>query len=568
MAVIFDIMDLASRALFVQQKAVKITGNNIANVNTPGYSRQRLNQSSDIPVESRFGPMGTGVRVVEVERIYQRFLGVQINNETQSLGRWQAQKDTLERAEMVFDETGDYGLNQVMSEFWNAWQSLSNNPSGQIQRSILTAKGEVLASTFNKIYPDLQTGQQEIDAMISEAVDEINRYTEQIVDLNQKIIQMESGGYNANEYRDQRDLALKELSELIGINSFEEADGGVSVTVGSGQVLVQGTHQNTISTQNNARGLEDIIWVDSSNNMVTLNDGISGGKLRGWLDTRDQDIRNYLNRLDTMAQRLMVAVNTLHAGGYGLDGSNLIDFFTGSAAAGGVMDSWLTITAEDGGAGNVSITLVAGGTAGAEQVTEDPITGDLQIAIESSVSSRASIAAQLQGHPAIAAAVAGAPPDPATTLVTLGSGTDTVLLSGGQSAASIQVNSAIINDTNRIAAASGYDTTPGDKPGDNRNAIAIANLQEALTMSGGTATFGSFYASLIGDVGHAVVQADSYYGHQSQMVTQLENYRESVSGVSIDEEMVNLVKFQNAYQAAAKLISTADEMLQTVMNML
>jgi len=152
-------------------------------------------------------------------------------------------------------------------------------------------------------------------------------------------------------------------------------------------------------------------------------------------------------------------------------------------------------------------------------------------------------------------------------LVTLGSGTDTVQLSGGLSAAGIQVNSVIVNDTDKIAAASGFDTVPGDKPGDNSNAIAIANLQEALTMNGGGATFGSYYASLVSDVGHAVVQADSYHGHQSQMVTQLENYRESVSGVSIDEEMVNLIKFQNAYQAAAKLVSTADEMLQTVMNM-
>jgi flagellar hook-associated protein 1 FlgK len=557
MADIFGIMSSASKALIVQQKAVKITGNNIANVNTPGYSRQRLNLSSDIPVNTSYGPIGTGVKAVGVERIYQRFLGVQINNETQSLGQWQAQKDTLERVEMVFDETGGYGLNQVMSEFWNGWQDLTNNPSGQVQRSVLSAKGEVLASTFNKVYQDLQTDQQEIDAMISESVDEINRFAEQIADLNLKIIQTESGGYNANDYRDQRDLALKELSERIGINSFEEADGGVSVLVGRGQTLVQGTHQNTISTQANANGLEDVIWVDSSNNIVMLNDGISGGKLRGWLDTRDQDIRNYLNRLDTLSQSLMDGVNSLHALGFDLGGLGGIDFFTGSATASGSMDGLLDITAEEGGAGNLSVTLVAGA---AERMDTDPITGDIQITIVDIVSTRDTIAALLQSHSAIATAAATAS---GGTAWTLGDGTDTVTLAGGMSAAGIQVNSDIVNDTNLIAAAS----DPGDKPGDNRNAIAIANLQEALTMSGGTATFGSYYASLVSDVGHAVVQADSYHGHQSQMVTQLENYRESISGVSIDEEMVNLIKFQNAYQAAAKLISTADEMLQTVMNM-
>ena len=462
MTTIPGLLSIGSKALMAQQKGINVTGNNIANVNTPGYSRQRLNLSSDVPIMTGNGLMGSGVTANKVERVYQRFLGVQINNETQSLGQWEAHKDALEKVELIFDESGGYGLNQVMSEFWNAWQDLTNNPSGSVERTVLVAKSEMLTATFSKNYEDLQKIQRDIDWNIEGAVEEINRLSENMVDLNQKIIQVESGGHMANDYRDQRDLVLKELSELIDINSFEDANGGVTVSVGSGQALVEGTHTYKLSTQANADGHQDVTWLDSSGNTVIISNNISKGKLKGWLDARDVDIDNSLNKLDTLAQNLMTEVNSLHATGYGIDGSTGNDFFTGTALATG-----------------------------------------------------------------------------------------------------IQVNQLIANDTNLIAAAEGI-----DKPGDNGNAIAIANLQEALTMNGTTATFGAYYDSMVSDAGLAVQQATSYYDHQSQMVLQVENYRESISGISIDEEAVNLIKYQNAYQAAAKLITTADEMMETVLAMI
>ena len=463
---IFGVLNMGSKALTVQQKGIYVTGNNIANVNTPGYSRQRLNLSSDVPLNTGIGSVGTGVAANEIERVYDRFLGVQINNETQSLGQWEAYKDSVERVEMVFDESGGYGLNQVMSEFWNSWQDLTNNPSGSIERTVIVAKSEMLTATLSQKYEDLQQIQRDIDSNIEGAVGEINRLSENLVDLNQKIIQSELGGHMANEYRDQRDLVLKELSELIDISSFEDANGGTTVSVGSGQVLVEGTHTYNLSTQPDASGHRDITWIDSSGNSVIISDDISKGKLKGWLDARDVDINDSLNKLDTLAQDLMAAVNPLHANGYGLDNINGRDFFTIEATA-------------------------------------------------------------------------------------------------AATAAGIQVNSLIAGDTNRIAAAEG-----ADKPGDNRNAIAIAKLQDMPTMNGSTVTFGAYYDSMVSDAGFAVQQATSYYDHQSQMVLQVENYRESISGVSIDEETVNLIKYQNAYQAAAKLINTADEMMETILTMI
>jgi flagellar hook-associated protein 1 FlgK len=463
MSDINGILNIAGRALITQQQAINVTSHNIANVNTPGYSRQRLNMTTNTPLNSSSGLMGNGVSATEIQRLYDRFIGNQINSESQGLGRWDAQKQAVERLELMFNESGGSGLSQAMSEFWNAWQALTNNPSGLTERQVLAIKGQVLAITFNKLDSDLTQVQQDLDFAIQGTVTDINRLSEQLADLNQKIISAEAGTQSANDYRDQRDLMLKELSELIDINAFEDANGGVSVLVANGRPLVAGTALWQLATETNVFGLQDVVWVDDAGNTVNISDEILGGKLKGWLEARDIVITDYKNRLDTLAQTLMTQVNNLHQNGFDLNGLAGEVFFDGTGAA-----------------------------------------------------------------------------------------------------ADIEVNANIAGDLDLIAAAA----DPLTFPGDNRNAIEIANLQHQLVMSGNTATFNDYYSSLVRDVGNEVLKSDTYYTHQSEMLAQLDNYRESISGVSLDEEMINLIKFQNAYTAAAKLVSTADELLQTVIQMI
>jgi flagellar hook-associated protein 1 FlgK len=556
---IYGIMSLAGSALLTQQKAITVTGNNIANVNTPGYSRQRLVTQNKTPLQSSVGPMGNGVDAVGIERVYDRFLGVQINNESENLGRWEAKKDGLEMVEVIFDESGDFGLNKGLSDFWGAWQNLTNDPSGYNERVVLQARSQIMAGNFNRIYADLQRSKEGLDGSIEGAVSEINQISKQIADLNDKLILIEAGGQSANDYRDQRDLALKQLAELIDINTFEDADGQVTVTVGASQTLVEDNNYRSLTTQVNGFGYKDVVWVDADGSTVNISSDIASGKLQGWLDTRDVDIRGYQRQLDILAESLMERVNNLHSAGYGLDGSTGNDFFTGISTASGNMDSLLTITAEPGGTGNIQISLVAGGTAGSETVATDPVTGDIRIAIEDGVSTGGQIAAALQAHAGINSVVAGAP----GAAWDLSAGTNMAALGGGSSAAAIQVNAAISNDLDLVAASS----TLAGIPGNNDQAIALANLQHALTMNGNSSTYEDYYNSLVSRVGGDLQSAGAYHAHQTNMVVQLENRRESVSGVSLDEEMVNLVKFQTAYDAAAKLITTADELLQTVLNM-
>ncbi len=556
---IYGIMSLAGSALLTQQKAINVTGNNIANVNTPGYSRQKLILQNQTPLQSSVGPMGNGVDALSVERVYDRFLGIQINNESENLGRWEAEKGGLEMAEVIFNESGDFGLNKSLSDFWGAWQNLTNDPSGYNERVVVQARSDVMAGNFNRIYADLHKIQEGLDASIGGAVAEINQISRQVADLNDKIMMIEANGQNANDFRDQRDLALKQMSELIDINTFENADGQVTVTVGASQNLVENNTSRNLSTQVNGFGYKDVVWTDADGSTVNISDNIDNGKLKGWLEARDVDIRSYQRQLDILAEGLMERVNTLHQAGWGLDGSTGNDFFNGMATASGNLDSLLTITAEPGGTGNIRITLMGGGTAGAETVTTDPATGDIQIAIENGVSTGGQIAAALQAHSGINSVVAAAP----AAAWDLSAGTNNAVLGGGNSAETIQVNTAISNDLDLIAASSAL----GSIPGNNDQAIAIANLQHSLTMNGNSSTFEDYYNSLVSQVGGDLQSADGYFTHQSNMVVQLENRRESISGVSLDEEMVNLIKFQTAYDAAAKLITTADELLQTVLNM-
>ena len=457
MTQLFGLLSIGAGALLSQQRAISVTGNNIANVNTPGYSRQRLNMETNLPVDSPVGLVGFGVQTTTVERVYDRFLGVQVNNESANLGRWEAQKGSLERVEVVFDESGGYGLNQALSDFWNSWQDLSMNPSGTVERSVVAAKSQALADTIRQKYADLEQSQADIDAAVRSGIEDINRLTAEIADLNRKIASTESGGtVMANDYRDSRDLALKQLSEIIGINSFEDSDGQVVVSVGSGRTLVE-SGNNYALTPTDPPGHVGIEWPGTA---LPITSEISSGKMAGWLQTRDTKIAGYMSSLDDLAQTLSTEVNAQHAAGYGLIGSHGDDLFSGSGAV------------------------------------------------------------------------------------------------------DMAVNSVILNDTNRIAAAS----AAGAVPGDARNAAAIAELRTALTMSGGT--FDDAANELVSQVGHDVQEAKTYQSHQTDMLAYLDNYRESVSGVNLDEEMVNLVKYQAAYNAAAKMITMGDDMLSTLMNMI
>lgn len=458
---IYGLLNVGKSAITTHQKAITITGNNIANVNTPGYSRQRVNIESAGHLGGHATQMSSGVSWKrKIQRIYDPFLGGQVNKENQALGRWEAEKNALEKMDIIFNEASGYGLNQAMSEFWNAWQGLANNPSGYVERVELAAKSETMVETFNSMSSDLEQIQKDMDNNIKGTVGEINNIAEQIADLNKRIQNSEVGGYSANELRDQRDLLLNGLSSMIDINSFEGSNGNLTVLTAGGKPLVESASYYELAATNNGVHY-DIEWIDSDGNHTDITEDISGGKLRGFVKTRDVTVTGYLDRFNELATTIISEVNTLHQNGYP-PGSNIHaeEFFTGTSAY------------------------------------------------------------------------------------------------------DMAVNPNILADVNLIAAAE----NSGGASGDNGNALLIAQLQNDLKMEGNTATFDDYYNSIVSDVGSGTQTAARKYDHQTSIIIHLDNYRETVSGVSIDEEMVNLVKFQHAYDAAAMLITTVDELLDTILS--
>jgi flagellar hook-associated protein 1 FlgK len=316
-----------------------------------------------------------------------------------------------------------------------------------------------MANTFNQLSNNITKVQEDIGTNITNIVTDINQIADQIAELNRKVSQVEVGGHNANDYRDQRDLLVLNLSKLIDIDSFEDGDGNITVMVGGGKPLVERTATWDLSTVNVA-GVDQVYWNDSSGGSQDITTRIASGELKGWIEARDVVITDYQTRLDDLAATMIAEVNALHSAGYGLDGSQN-DFFVGTGAA------------------------------------------------------------------------------------------------------DMAVNPDIEADVDLIAAASDALALPGD----NATAMAIFDLQNTMTMAGNSSNFDDYYISLVGDVGSDVRRADLNFDHQSTMMNHLSNYREEVSGVSLDEEMVNLVKFQHAYTAAAKLITTTDEMMETIVGM-
>jgi flagellar hook-associated protein 1 FlgK len=460
---LFGVLSTGTSALLTQQRAINVTGNNIANVNTPGYSRQKVNLETGTPTQTGIGLMSSGVTSSGIVRIYDRFIGVQLNNESANLGRWEAQQGLLERVEVVFDESGGYGLNQALSDFWNAWQDLSLNPTGKTERSMVAATSQGLSDAVRQKYRDLEQIQGSIDAAVEGGVETVNRLIAQIADLNQKIARTEVGGTNANDYRDSRDLILKQMAEIIDIQTHENGDGQVVVSVAGGRPLVESGTTWRLQTQTNGDGHADIFWADLSGTATNITSEINAGKIGGWLQVRDTQIVGYQDQLNTLADELRGRINAIHASGFGLNGTTGTNLFD----------------------------------------------------------------------------------------------------AGGSGAANFQINPAILNDFNRIAASA----TAGGVPGNADNAIAIQDLRSALTMNG-TATFDAAVTALASQVGYDVQTAKANSSHQADLMTYLENYRESISGVSLDEEMVNLVKFEAAYNAAAKMVSMADDMLNTLMNII
>lgn len=553
MAGISHIFNIARSGIHANQQGLATTSHNISNINTKGYSRQEVVLETNRPAE---GVIGSGVQVAHIRRTVDAFLENQLTAGNEDLGYSTSRATFLSQADGIVTETENSGLSYGITEFFNALRDVATNPESPIQRTVLLAKAQSLAQTvvdqgaaFNQIRLDAN---QEI----SRHVDTINGLAVRIASLNDDIFKAESSGREAPDLRDQRGVLINDLAELVDIEQVQLRDG-VGINVG-GQLLVGGNHANALSTIPEADNppFHDVAFVRSDGNAFAISDKIQGGKVGGLLAARDTDVVAFQDRLDRLAAVLVNEFNQQHQAGYGLDDSTGNDFFSPLSPQAPVAD------AQNGGTAVGTSVTITDPTLVTFQNYDVQFTGLATFDVVNSETGATVISggAYTSGNPVnfdgLDVVLTGTP--------AVG---DVFRVSVHQGAA--QRFGVALTNTNQIAAASQPSTAlTGPKvPGDNTNALALVGLHTSRQGTLGNLTLNDYHTITIGDVGSAAREAELTFNTVTGEVDQLQSLRESVSGVSLDEELTNLLSFQRSFEASARMITVADELFQTVLNM-
>lgn len=550
-------LNVAVRGLFTAQRNLDTVNHNLNNVNTPGYSRQQSIQAASRPMAlfDGTGMMGTGAEVTGVKRVRDEYLDFKYWSENISLGEWNAKQEALSDIEATFNEPSDSGFTTIMSDFYSALQELGKDPSSSAVRALVRQKGVTLAKYFNSTAAHFESLQKDINYRIQTKVEEVNSYATQIQQLNRQIYISELDGNTANDMRDERTLLVDKLSKIINIEANEVVYGKLPdgrddnhfvVTI-SGKALVDHFSISKLAVEQrkaadkvndvDVDNLYEVKWADGN----SLN--IKGGELRGYLDVRDgneadpkasfkgiispnyKGIPYYQKKLNEFVRTFARAFNE----GY-IDTDSVKGFSGGDTWGVGHADGYRYDPNDD-----------------PNTDTDDADNGIRFFTMKATNNLPKSSASFLSGAPD--------PTDPAYASYVYGC-YDNV------TAKNFTVSEDIINDYNLIAAS--------DAPGEAGN---IEVLNSLLGMRHNPDMFSEgapedFMKSLVATLGIDSQQAKNYQANQQVIVTQITNRRLSDSGVSIDEEMTNLVKFQQAYNASAKMIQTMGEIYDTLINKL
>ena len=558
---IFSTLSSAKLGLLAQQLAIEVTGQNVANVETEGYSRQDVSFEANTPRgHIKYGglhQLGTGVRIASIERAHDQFLFTQIMDEGDLTGSTEVKKEIFEQLEVLFNEGSGRSLNDALSLFFSSIHDLATNARGLPERVNLISKAEHLASTFNQTGNQLFTIQRNIDATIETEVAEINTLTTQIGKLNESIHANEpTSQYKANDLRDNRDRLVKELSKKIDIQLVQESDNQISLTLKDGTALVLKDQVFDLSTSINANNESfNDVYIDTGSTTKNITSTIKGGELRGYLDMRDTEVESILDKTNILSGSFIQEFNSIHREGFGIDGSSGLDFFT-------PLDVTVDHDADNTGTAVVSMTNASPTTVSVDEF-EIAFTGSNEFTLNNLTTNASSgtftftTGSTFNIKDGFAVAISG----------TAASG-DKVTFSVSEDAASLMsVSSTITADGQKIAAGT---TTNGD----GGNALLMADLQNELVFNSvtwssesGSFTFDEYYNAVVSTIGIESFSAQAILRQQEGVMLQLNSRRESISGVSIDEEMIKMIKFQQAYNASARMISMVDEMLDTLNRM-
>lgn len=453
-----SLLYVARDSLAAHQMAISVVGANIANVNTPGYNRQRADLVTIGAINIKGSDAQVGVSVDQVARIYDRYIDSQIIRQQQTTGYSGTLLQSLQNIEIIMDDTTGGGINEQLNRFWTSWEDLSSNPSGKLERNALLSTAESLAGVIVSYKQSLDSVNTELSRSIADVVPLINDKIQEIADINAQILKAGANTGDLNSILDKRTSALQELGSMINISYLETSDGTVNVSMANGEPLLQGTTVQMLSFD----VINDKSYVFNSNSSENVTDSITGGKLGAYIELQQSILPKYIDDLNKMTTSLADSVNALHRSGFDADGNIGLDFFS----------------------------------------IADPVN----------------------------------------------------------SSGTIGVNPIIAADIDRIAVSASVS-------GDGENATRLASVRDTALGALGNETLSGFLATMVGEIGRETANAKTNNDHQGTILNYLNNQRESVSGVSIDEEMILLTKYQMGYTAAGKLCNTVNEMMDILMNL-
>jgi flagellar hook-associated protein 1 FlgK len=566
---IFSGLHVGLRALETQRKSLDVTGHNIANANNEDYNKQRAIHKASYPYTAPglsnhggAGQFGTGVEIEQVERVKDQFINSQIFKENQSSAYWDEMERGLEKVEYIMNEPSDSGIDTATNQFWNSLQDLSNNPSDNAARNMVRENAYNLIDSFQSVENQLKGYKESINDNLANAVTDINQLSTKIADLNKQIVSVKGSGQNPNDLLDQRDALFKEMNQMLNVQAREDAQGNLIVST-NGLQLVNGSDAYNLEIEPGEPGKfnDQIIHSRTGTEIEPTN-----GKVAAWQEMRDEKLDFYSGRLNKMAATMVEKFNTQHKEGYdanGVDGENFFQPFDENSTESVISQLDLTAAIKDLDTG---LDKIAAGNKNIDSFVEiDSLGNDLSGNYQVEVTE-------------------GATADEFELKISDSDGNQVYPATAGNTVtvnAENPVNLNVDGDGNITEDTDPATDSPGDftltftdtgkknislnkSIGNGENANALGNIFNSDSVIEGTSLEG-YFRTIVTSVGAESSRAQKMKNNQDAVLKQLDTLDRSVSGVSLDEEMAKLIKYQQSYNAAAKYITKTEELLDSLM---
>jgi flagellar hook-associated protein 1 FlgK len=551
-----DILSIAQSGLHAAQAGINTTGQNIANVSTPGYSRQVVEQQPSPSVQYGLTSVGQGTNVTGINRIYSEFLAVQANTARTTSSNLATQSAEMQPINNLLTDSSS-GLSTSILDFFNKLQDLSSKPSDTSTRQTVISASQNLVARFNDAQKQLTNVNSSLNLQIKDNVTKINEAASQIASLNQQIAvsQTSRGGSNVNGLLDQRDQVVANLSKLIKL-TVNEQDGNYNVMIGNGVPLVLAfdtyTMESVASTDDPTR--LNVSYTPNGGAEVDVSNVLLGGSLGGIFDFRKNILNPTQNTIGQIILSITTDINAVNKTGFKSDGNLGGDIFT-------LPESLATAYKTNTGKADISIIIDDTNLlTNSNYILEKTGTGD------SYSLTRVSDGVEVYSNTALVD-ITNAGFLLEIDDETLAKTGDQFLLRPTYSGASSYSVTVTINDI--AAAGEGEDSDGyGPAPGDNRNVLLMLSKQTALVMNDGLSTYQDTLGGLISTVGNksAELKATSAYADQWQQSSSIamENY----SGINLEEEAANLLRYQQAYQASGTVLQMARQMFDSILSIM